>query len=140
MKRELIRSYTVALRADAIVASLAPTYASALTGSVAGTDTDSSAASTTPSLLRNQLLSESRHAVSESEASGAVAQSPAAKTKKQAAVDKYNVTNLTSVTISRQLSALRQEAETRRDAIGVVDSISAETCGNGHRKNREGIE
>ena len=129
MKRKLILSCTMTLLASAIVASLSPVYASSETGAFGASSAkapDTANPHTDADHARNQ---NSKLVGPESASSTPAAQEDSKSESTKAQSKKKSVTDLTGITVSGQLSALRQEAETKRDAIGVVDSISAEEAG-----------
>lgn len=117
MKFKPSRPLTITLLAGSIAMALSPAYAA-----TTNTGTHTPSAATLPGAVAPS--SPAMHVEPQTND-----QSPADNQKESKAKSKKGTTNLAAITVTGQLRALRQEASTKRNAIGIVDSISAEEAG-----------
>jgi TonB-dependent receptor len=111
MKQQILISCSLSLLASAICAGLSPAHAADL----AAPAPTAASAPGDGSVPQNQMSSADR----KSDASKAVATT----------ADKKSAVTLSAVSVTGQLASLQRAQAIKRDAIGIVDSVSAEETG-----------
>lgn len=122
MKQQILISCTVSLLASAIGACLVPAYAATADGATASVLATGQGVTTASAQSGDQQTTQADSTDTPKAASAKAAKKPGASSAS-------NTTNLSEVKVTGQLASLRKAQATKRDAIGVVDSISAEEAG-----------